>query len=450
MPFALPLSDDDFRRAVHDGRGRAVLHIRGGHPVTAFHKSVLVDACVNCSTFDPQCEDDRALWVWSLCQASGIVEDAGRAVIERPAILDSDSMDTWDAHHQASILRLAAQSGVPQAREALYALFDRSPQDEGWVARSDILMLDGLAGLLHLARHFGNAIVRENHAFLIEETFSRAVEAHGRNAVMTCLEAAATSEPEIAVFLATVSQDDIDPTDSSSERRASWRPGPEDLATATYEQMLEGIQGPNGPVRVSSFVWGRHAPISELEGVFEMLDKETDSARLLNLVKVFYHRPAPRFHPVFLELIDSPNYRLANASRHALSFVRDPSVRAAGLERLARDVVDENTITLLHSNLEPGDEPRILAALRPAEDRNDLHRQCWWLVGKEKGRPHWPASLVIWGYEHTPCELCRNDAVRHLLERNEAPRWLLEEACEDSDEQTREQARAALQEHASG
>ncbi len=449
MPFALPLSDDEFRRAVHDGRGRAVLHIRGGHPVTAFHKSVLVDACVNCSTFDPQCEDDRALWVWSLCQASGIVEDAGRAVIERPAILDSDSMDTWDAHHQASILRLAAQSGVPQAREALYALFDRNPQGQSWIARSDLLMLDGLSGLLHLARRFGQAIVREEYAYLVPWTFSNAVEAHGRDAVMACLESAALEEADVAAFLTAVLRDETNVEQALAPQPAESSRQSPDMSSLSFEEVERSFP-PGRLDRIRFGAWGRDASDAAIQRAFGLFVSATDPIQIRRLVSCFSDRAAPDFHPRVLDLLSSDDRSTRHSAGRAITLIKHPLVRQAAMQRLNAGLMDERTVQLLASNFDPQDEADMLELLSRSQGRDDRHRTCWWLVGKEKGRPHWPASLVIWGYEHTPCELCRSHAVRHLLERSEAPRWLLEEACEDSNEQTRERARAALQEHDSG
>ena len=52
------------------------------------------------------------------------------------------------------------------------------------------------------------------------------------------------------------------------------------------------------------------------------------------------------------------------------------------------------------------------------------------------------ASCCLWVYEHTPCSLCRESAVKALLERERAPKTLLLECLWDCSKDIRAMAKS--------
>jgi hypothetical protein len=101
---------------------------------------------------------------------------------------------------------------------------------------------------------------------------------------------------------------------------------------------------------------------------------------------------------------------------------------------------------ILVPNFRDGDEALLLNAagrLRSPEDRHSFVLDVLSLI-EHNPQGNW-RDLVLWVYERTPCSHCRESAVEVLLDRKEAPLWLIQEARWDSQARTRALARRALQ-----
>lgn len=70
-PFELPLTREQFARALEAGHRRAILHARqcGVDGL----QDLIVDACLHYKVHDPQCEADRWTWMIELIEAADLV-----------------------------------------------------------------------------------------------------------------------------------------------------------------------------------------------------------------------------------------------------------------------------------------------------------------------------------------------------------------------------------------
>lgn len=106
-PPTYPLSQEEFRRAVAAGLGRA--WIQAMRHDAAPYRAAIVDAATHCRIYDPQCEGLRGAWLADLCQSAGVVEE----VLAAPAPDDSR-----DEEQRRDLLREFDRRGVSGIRVA--------------------------------------------------------------------------------------------------------------------------------------------------------------------------------------------------------------------------------------------------------------------------------------------------------------------------------------------
>ena len=83
----------------------------------------------------------------------------------------------------------------------------------------------------------------------------------------------------------------------------------------------------------------------------------------------------------------------------------------------------------------------ILASLEPIRDTAAQHDVVFDVIqllarSSELREP----LLALYIYEYSPCQNCRGSAVRHLMDSNACPPWVLAEARFDASEEVRELA----------
>jgi len=96
-------------------------------------------------------------------------------------------------------------------------------------------------------------------------------------------------------------------------------------------------------------------------------------------------------------------------------------------------------LTLLRRSARAEDAAAILAALQPSADADANHAIARDVVELlERNLFVREPRLALFVYAHSPCKVCRGEAVMWLLQRNACPDWLRDEARHDALQQTRE------------
>jgi hypothetical protein len=153
--------------------------------------------------------------------------------------------------------------------------------------------------------------------------------------------------------------------------------------------------------------------------------------------------PLPSFDVRLLEFAHHPDKEVRRLAMHVLGKQPHPEVRELALRYARVGENDNSQLQLFRKNYEPGDWQIIKANLRLPSDRLHLHAIFLDLQAIYREFPEAdaeePMRLL---YEYDPCSMCRESAVRRLIEQKRAPEWLIEESRRDFDEQTRELANA--------
>ena len=419
-----PLSREEFRRALATGHGRVKLHVERFGAVE-FREEIL-DAATACKAYDPQCEGTRADWLADLCLAAGIEHE----VVALPV-----PEKHWDRNQRAALLKELAARNVPGAREALYACFGPVEHLGDWYASEELIRLDGEAGLLFVVRALGASLLERGITTASDYELSVFDETHGEGAGRKFLDSLAPSDSGVRAYLAAI--------DHAASPRAHAATAV-DRPRRSLEEVLEAIRT-NTEEYMIGWVgnWGRRANREEQQRLLEFLLATSAPREMEGALRCLAGGGLPPLHPRIFELTRHEDRQVRFWAGRVLSKHSLPGARAFGLEALARgDLVVG--LEILTRSAQVDDVETLVAALRPLDDSHQEHSMGFGIFGLFEHSPEVrDARLALHAYERTPCMNCRESAVEFLVDRHEAPPWLLEECAFDANENIHELTSAA-------
>jgi hypothetical protein len=415
------MDESEFRRALHFGFGRAILHARE-HDVRSFAPLIL-DACLNCYSIDPQCEGTRADFMFDLVN---VLPDGDSY---RDEVLNSlrNSGDDWHAKQRFRFASLMAQKGDERAKHVMYESFVPGPSKGDGIA-IDFLNLDGMAGFLFAVEKIGTLLLANSNGVDLGWLMSVATDDLGEQAVWDCLRAEARENSPVQAYLSA-----IETLEARVHRTvdASW------ITSATYDQLKKKL-----PIKLRMYLrkWGEQATDDDLLQAAQGL-RTTDVDRQLSHLAIFWKRRFPLDLGILFELANSSNERIQWGALKALTQITDPAVRRFAFE-LVRTRAEHRAlaIDLLSCNFQPGDHDTIVSWFETEEDIETLHREGQCLVAFWKDHPadglH--TQMLCSLYEKGPCSFCRERAVSSLLERGALPEYIRAECAWDTNSEIRE------------
>lgn len=420
---SLPLTQAAFADALRTGHGRVIQQLENHGAIGL--ENLIVDACVACLTYDPQCEEERAPWLYSIVERAQL---SARVVQAIEAIKHEPSSETHrDVAERCAILKELAVSGSADARRLLYASLARLSNTADVIGADEIIALDGVEGLIHVARQFGRWL-QADPQFWVEDLSTQLDESIGVDVGLAALEREAIVDSDIAFYLAGVHKAN-DNLEVASARI--------DPATLTAIEVMAHVKkNPKDPCPWLSR-WGLQADNDERETVFAALLASQEPEHAQRLFRCFAQTGLPRFERRLLQWMDHPNERIQWAAMRALAPITHPELRQAA-KRLMGDGYMATGIALLVSNFEKGDFSMCAKHLPKLADADEIHRFIGPLLDvcvahlDEEAR-----DCLLYVYEFSPCSICRSRAVKALIKSNIAPEWVLAESAFDADSDTR-------------
>lgn len=392
-----------------------------------------MDACLNAPGYDPQCEGDRGLWLLKMADLTGDPS----FYIEAVKAAFPEETESWTLSQQAAMMVEFARRGDESARQMLYERFNRREwRDCGWFG-GDIVALDGVAGLLHIAATVGRELradpeEEEDNLFL-----NISCQDIGIDAAIEALETAAQDNADIRAYV-----DSVIAT-SGSLRREEYRhdsPRPP-LEPLPIEEFLATLDGDIKSIRrwYPSHFARRMSPDEALK-IVTLIEGETDPERLLRYLWVFRMTPIPRLTERLFVLAEGDDERLGEAAFDVMGQRQDPKIREFALRLLVEGKLTATGALL--ANYQPGDFAQILPHLQ-SEDLGRLHSVTSDLlkIADSSG----DLELLHWIYETNPCAFCRGSAVRDLAEKGKLTAEMIAEAQYDAFDETRELILAQIQ-----
>jgi len=398
------------------GFGRPILHLRdhASRPCRA----IILDACLHDTVYDRQCEGSRAPYLIDVIAATGEPDYYRDRVLaaSAPEMLDGD-----DGEQILGLLGLFAAQGDAEARAQLYTVFDANATTERPDGATEIVEVDGIAGLLTIVGRlsFDPDDDWEAYSFVRD-----AIERSGEAETWAALRDAAAADPDLLDFF-TLAQRGRDQYESST--LVDREPAP----TADYATLRADFltSEPNALGQLRR--WAITAPDDQLRLAATDVLTEDDPKRLEVYLSLFRKRPFPLDHTRLLILARSPERRIMGFSRTALANLTHPDVRALGLALLAEG--DGDGARLLANNYQDGDFALIERLLLTWTDRDEIHSLGFGLRHVIEAQPLPTATGALLAlYEIDPCAICRFGATKRLRQIGTLPDWMEDEYRHDS------------------
>jgi hypothetical protein len=434
------LTKEEFTAALQRGHGRALLHVReyGLEDVA----DLVLEACLHDPAYDPQCEDSRAKWLLDMFSETAEGPRFSAAIISALA----SETDIWDLQQLCELAALLGERGDEKAHFALRsrALQQAAGHDEKWVGASELVRLDGVDGVVQLARCYGKLLIQDPEDMIppLNALFFD-IEGGVPAEVPEMLQALSSSEPEISAYWNFDLRDresrahNLISEDTMREQARLRHPLPKILANAAAAV---------GTFPGQYVQFGKHATSEELEIVFQRLMTEPDEQACIRLLWIFRRTKMPRLDPRLWHFAASTNQQLQEAAYSALARLRDHSIGEHAREKLRGSALTEMNLAVLElfvRNYRPDDGELICAALRGITPETDFAHGTGWTILDICAEIHAPQLLeaLNWVYEHTPCGNCREKAIKNMLTLGEIAPGILKECLYDANEGIQKMAR---------
>jgi hypothetical protein len=405
------------------GLGRAILYAQS-HDISGF-RDVILDACLHCYAYDIQCEGTRASYMYDLV---GCLPNKD-FYYDRALESLKETGDDWDAAQRFHFAACLAFDGNEDAKRAMYAHYNPGPR-YGELIGVDFLELDGIEGFLFVAEKIG-ALLQEK-ADEVDQGYllSRSLDICGEQSTWDALRKAGATNPSIDRYKQAAEETSRRPTGGQTQRS--------DIASLTYEQLFSEWPG-NKPYLL--WKWGEQAGDQELQLAARGLIAAKDSKHQLAHLRIFARRRFPLDVRALLALVDVEEDRVAFAAMKALTHLVHPAVRTLAFRLIeARAMCRGEAIDLLVQNYEPGDHRIVLRWFQEEKDPETLHSLGMGLIHFWKQHPDEETELVMMRslYERGPCSVCREKAVKRLLERSALSDELRAECAWDANSDIRD------------
>lgn len=420
-PITLPISRTAFATALRTGHGRAQQHIQqyGADGL----EDLLIEACLTCRTFDPQCEAQRAPWLFSMIDAAQMHAAVFEA-IKTEGLLPTH--DTWDLRQRSALLKALATGGLVTAKTLLYESLAYRSDTVDVIAAEDIVALDGVDGLIHVARHLGQWL-RDDPDFWVDDAlYMQCFESDAAKQGLARFEHAAASDTDISRYLAAVHHKPVSVTGRKTIPSLN-------IASDILAHLDEK---PKDPCHWFSR-WGAQTSSVQREIIFAALISTAEPEHATKLFKCFTKTGLPRFERRLLRWITHTPKRRRWAAVTAFASLNHPEVRTMGMQLMAEGDV-ANGLALLVKNFAEEDFSTCAEYFTSFENDDELHDVVWQILRLCESNPRDESiDCLLYVYERSPCSACRSRAVNMLIDAKLAPDWLLGEAALDADPDTR-------------
>lgn len=420
----MPLSTTAFATALRTGHGRAMQQI-DRHGLNGLEDKI-VEACVSCLSYDPQCEAARAPWLFLIVDRAKL---NAKVVNVFEAILRTQPPENHrDMDQRSAILKELAASGSEDARRLLYSSLIRLSDTSDVIAADQIVTLDGEDGLVYVARQFGRWLQADSDFWVDDYMIAQFDESTGIEQGLALLEREAAVDSDVANYLAGVRKTAESVSKSSSRFDATAYTGAEIVAHVKK----------NPSEQCHWFRrWGQQARSDQCEIVFSALLASDEPEHVKRLFRCFAKTGVPRFDNRLLRWLTHSDEQIQWAAVKALAPITHGELRQAA-KRLITDGDIANGIALLVNNFKPGDFSMCAGQLARFEDADEIHHLVGEFLDLCEAHPGDEAlDCLLYVYEFSPCSTCRRRAVKALVDTNTAPAWLLAESAFDADPETR-------------
>jgi hypothetical protein len=418
-----PLTTDEFKRALEQGLGRAILCLKKHDPTP--YKEIILETCLKDLAQPRHFSHDKGHYFNELLSCFDNALDLKNQVLN---VFQSISPDEEKRPSRDLILEFA-KMGLPDARKALYNDFIESMKTGfDWSTGEEIVKLDGLPGLLFIARSFGRVVGTEDQDAIPWYHVRNLSDTLGTEVVnQAFLE---LNHPKAAKYLK-----------FSRIRQKSIRKGRK-YEALPFEWAARAIERAVRGGRVSLKFWGQDASEESLIRVAQRIPEIRGVKKLERALSVFAQRPFPLDYTFLLELCRQKDENVVWAACQAVSWFTDSRIRELALKFLEYPEMQRQGMYLLELNFEQDDWNLLenLTATLTDDHCEKLIVQTRKVIETNPSPKALKTLLQL--YEAGSCVSCRLHVVELMHELDCLPEWVLEEILLDAHDYAREKAQA--------
>ncbi len=413
-----------FRQSLKCGTGEAYFILQAKRKID-FSKDIERAALTNYA-YDPQCEGDRACYIARLIELSGKKEHLIDIVIKA---LEKERENCWNLDQLFALAKIFAKQGNVKAKRAIYKRFyKKTIKYFECLGQEQILELDGIEGLKHIAEVRGKALIKNPDDWEDSSLVDHFQKENPNIKVYDELKRATTNNPFIKKYLDTIAEHKC----SISKRRNRPR--------YSYKIIRKNIDSkmklPFLPSATSELTK------ADIKRLADDLLQEKDPERLEKYLMLFWEIKFPYDYQPILKIAKGKNNRdnrLVELACESLKFFNARDIRTFAIEKLSKTNIPSDYLPLLVSNYKRGDH-KILARIADKYNNENVIHDCVrayvdiYKANKTKQCKE-PLEII---YSKLTCGLHRYDIIKILHENGVLSKKLLKEIEFDSYEEIRD------------
>jgi hypothetical protein len=374
-------------------------------------------------TYDAQCEDERAPYLWRLIQLSKQQAFFRTQVLRLLSEGHADSTQ-YDWAQLFGLARRFAAAGGAEMRRALYAAFEQLGfETAGLSSAAELIALDGFDGFVFAACRFDRSHP-DNEVWMVSSLVGDLEDRMGKEQAAVLMAEAARENARLAAVVETVREFEEKIEEENAQYKALPRP--------SYVEFKN--QSANSSWASALRRWATGATPKEIQMAGEDFLSGAEEEKVWGFLRILNRRAYPGNPERLLALADDERPRIRRAAVVALSNVAHPEVRRRAQDLLKTKDRFGDGARLLVSNYEPGDFTILEGLLRQVESDDDVHDVGFSVQSiLEKTRTTDAERSLLLLYEKTPCSNCRRWFVRLPAEMKKIPDWMRAECLYDAN-----------------
>lgn len=425
----------DFKRYMRQGLGRCVLSLHETDDIEKY-KDIVLWGCLHNLSYDTQCEGTRAAYLYQL--VSCFHDDAYFITPTIDAFWKLPQQSGWTFVHFCELLRLFAENGNDEAKNALYEKYKvllssltvkrrfrtyDYERDQFEQICIDLIFLGGSDAFFKIAEDMGTLFKRNPHydSSDFAQFFSASESNFGKKRFASLLKQGARQSENIFRLYENVRS--VLPDSFVTVRKPMQAPQTDDLITEINT---------TGELSFASKVkFSRNAGENEKKRLALAVLEEEELSKKAGLLSAFQNEAFPIHHEELIAYSKSDHKQLCKTAFTVLTNCRSTVVRQYALELLASGENSYYAIQMLIFNYTPEDKPILLSALyRLGADNKDepgRHGIGLHILDAFDRKLRLPKECLLYIYETSLCSCCREHAVRLLAKH----RWLTADIMEE-------------------
>lgn len=405
-------------------RGTGEAYLIGRDNPTVDFSNIIIKGALKNFAYDGQSEGSRAQYIFDLIAISKNQTKIKDAILNG---LANEQDDTWSLTHLFEISKLYALHGNPEFKQAIYDRFLNNPiEGSDWVGYEEILELDGLNGLIHIAEKFGKVIAQNPDDWQDDSIIRHFQDDNPNiNAIKELKERAKTNK-HIHLYL-----------DNVERTKDNWK---ENRPKAIkFKDIVDEVLNSN---HFLSFRRIKELEESEILEVGKQLLKEKNKSDIEKLLWVFRFHRFPFDEEFILTLAkrkENSKNRIKEFAIDALKFLKNKSIREFALDRISRTRNPATYTDIFVSNYESGDYKLLTEVANKFKDEHIIESlaSSYSDIYSANSTKECKEPLEIL-YSKMNCGIHRNGIIQILIDNNVLSEKIREEIEFDSYLETRE------------